>query len=87
MRSLVPWNRDRSSARTRTGVGLGLRWDFHESAALKVQLERIKQNRPPFLGINSVVYSPNMPPINPAYRGPGWDGRMNVLSVNLDFVF
>ncbi len=65
----------------------GLRWDFHESAALKVQLERIKQNRPPFLGINSVVYSPNMPPINPAYRGPGWDGRMNVLSVNLDFVF
>jgi len=66
---------------------LGLRWDFHESAALKVQVESIKQTRAPFLGINSVVYSPNMPPINPAYRGPAWDGRMKVLSVNLDFVF
>ncbi|MBH9552208.1 hypothetical protein [Inhella gelatinilytica] len=65
---------------------LGVRWEVRENFALKLQWESIKNTRAPFLGMNSVIYSPTTRPIG-TYIGPAWDGKMNVLSVNLDFVF
>lgn len=65
---------------------VGVRWDFRENFALKLQFESMKQTRPPFLGINSVVATPNVPPIG-TYTGPAFDGKVNLISVNLDFVF
>lgn len=65
---------------------LGVRWDFRENFALKLQYESIKHTRAPFLGVNGVVFSPTPRPIG-TYTGPAWDGKVNVVSVNLDFVF
>lgn len=65
---------------------LGLRCELRENLALKLQVERLHATRPPFLGVDNIVSSPTLPPIG-AYSGPAWDGRMNAVSVNLDFVF
>lgn len=65
---------------------IGLRWDFRENFALKLQAEALKLTRPPYLGVDSVVSYPNVPPIG-SYAGPAFDGRVKLLSVNLDFVF
>jgi len=52
---------------------LGTRWDFHDNMALKLQYDRVGGAR------DSVM----------TFRGPNiaWDGRMDVLSVSLDFAF
>jgi len=54
-------------------VSLGVRWDFRDNMALKVQWDAIR-GRP-----DSVF----------PYRWevPGWDGRTNIFSLALDFVF
>ncbi|MBT9456518.1 MAG: hypothetical protein IV097_07840 [Burkholderiaceae bacterium] len=65
---------------------LGLRWDLHDGLALKVQLERAHVNRDPVLGSTSVISFPLAPPVGD-YTGPAFDGRVNMVSVNLDFVF
>lgn len=70
----------------RSSQQLGLRWDFRENFALKVQLETLKLTRAPLLGVDSVVSYPSPPPIG-SYTGPAFDGKVKLLSVNLDFVF
>lgn len=52
---------------------LGLRWDFHEHWAMKLQLDTIRGNS------NSLFL----------FRGPDapWNGRIHVLSATLDFTF
>jgi hypothetical protein len=52
---------------------LGVRWNFHENYALKVQYDALQGAR------DSKFF----------FRGPNpaWDGRMRVLSVALDFAF
>jgi hypothetical protein len=51
---------------------IGLRWDFHKSAALKVQIDHVK----PRDGAGAFV--------NPA---PGFTGPVNVYAAGIDFVF
>ena len=54
-------------------ASLGLRWDFHPKADLKVQVDRVS-GRPDA----TLLW------LNPS---PGWDGKSTVASVVLDFVF
>ncbi len=65
---------------------VGVRWDFRENFALKLAYETFKLTRPPFLGVNGVVSYPTSPPIG-GYTGPAPDGKVNMISINLDFVF
>ena len=66
---------------------LGLRWDLHARAALKLQWERYRATREGrVLGQSHYLEVPAPPPIGP-YQGPAWDGRVNQWSLNLDFVF
>ncbi len=66
---------------------LGLRWDFHARAALKLQWERYRATREGRItGQSHYLEVPAPPPIGP-YQGPAWDGRVNQWSLNLDFVF
>ncbi len=54
-------------------VTLGTRWDFHRNMAMKVQLDAVR-------GAQDSVFP---------FRGPAvqWGGRMNVMSVTVDFAF
>ena len=54
----------------------GLRWDFADQADLKLQVDRIRSH-------NATGLLQDFNPLVPS----GWDGRMTVLSVTLDFVF
>jgi len=65
---------------------IGLRWDLAENFALKFQYENIKNTQDFRLGQNGTVSYPSPPPIG-TYTGPAWDGKVRMLSVNLDFVF
>lgn len=58
---------------------LGLRWDVHERAALKLQAEHWRSTRD--------TRTPRSDEIVLAERSPGWDGRVNLFSVSLDFIF
>ncbi|WP_457425448.1 hypothetical protein [Roseateles sp. P5_E7] len=58
---------------------LGLRWDLHERAALKLQLEHWRSTRDTLTPRNDeILFSGG---------ATGWDGRVNLLSASLDFVF
>ncbi len=61
-----------SNAAIQTSDSLGLRWDFHKAAALKIQFDHVK----PSDGAGTFV--------NPK---PGFKGPVNVLAVGIDFVF
>jgi hypothetical protein len=61
------------SVANQTTLALGLRWDFHPKAALKVQVDH-------------VIARPDATLLFTAVQ-PGWDGRVTVASVLLDFVF
>lgn len=65
---------------------LGLRWDWRENLALKLQLESLHHTRETELGLNNVVSFPFAPPLG-SYAGPRWDGRVQVLTLALDLVF
>lgn len=58
---------------------IGLRWDLHERAAFKLQLEHWRSTRD--------TLTPRSDEIVLADGSGGWDGRVNLLSVSLDFVF
>jgi hypothetical protein len=58
---------------------VGARWDLHERAALKLQLERWHSTRD--------TLTPRSDEILLAEGSGGWDGRVKLLSVSLDFVF
>ncbi|MFY7863459.1 hypothetical protein [Roseateles sp.] len=57
----------------------GLRWDWHEQAALKVQYERWTGSGDKSTPRNGEIQ------LKPGH--PPWDGRVSLLSVSLDFVF
>lgn len=61
-----------ANAAVQSSNSIGLRWDFHKAAALKVQLDRVT----PSDGAGTFV--------NPK---PGFKGPVNVLAVGIDFVF
>ena len=63
---------DHSRANQST-VSLGVRWDVHPKAALKVQVDRVSA-RPDatLLWLNT---------------SPGWDGKATLAAITLDFVF
>lgn len=80
------YDRFLQSANDRKIWQLGLRWDWRENLALKLQLEQFHHTRETRLGLINVVSYPFAPPLG-SYSGAAWDGRVQVLSVNLDFVF
>jgi hypothetical protein len=65
---------------------LGVRWDFAEGMALKLQYENIRNTQDIKLGQNGTVSYPSPPPIG-SYTGPSWDGRVRMTTLNIDFVF
>lgn len=58
---------------------LGLRWDVHERAALKLQAEHWRSTRDTLTPRSDEILLPA--------GSAGWDGRVNLISVSLDFVF
>jgi hypothetical protein len=54
-------------------VALGLRWDFHPKAALKVQVDHVSSDPNATLLWSQTT--------------PGWNGKATIASVVLDFVF
>ncbi len=65
---------------------IGTRWDFHENMALKLQFENFRNTRNSTIGVSNVVSYPSPPPIG-TYAGPKWDGSVNLVTLNFDFVF
>jgi hypothetical protein len=59
-------------------LSAGLRWDLAPTAAVKVQVDRVRSHNA-YAPWKSNAASPADP--------PGWDGRATVISVTLDFVF
>lgn len=57
---------------------VGLRWDLHEHAAFKLQLEHWRSTRDTQTPRADEIVLP---------AGRGWDGRVSLVSVSLDFVF
>lgn len=54
-------------------ITLGTRWDFVHNVALKAQLDLVRGKPDSLFSVRNET--------------PGWDGRMNVFSLSLDFVF
>ena len=65
---------------------IGTRWDFAENMALKLQYESFRNTRNSTIGVTNVVSYPSPPPIG-TYAGPKWDGKVNLVTLNFDFVF
>ena len=65
---------------------IGTRWDFAENMALKLQYETFRNTRNSTIGVTNVVSYPSPPPIG-TYAGPKWDGKVNLVTLNFDFVF
>ncbi|MDR7332179.1 hypothetical protein [Roseateles asaccharophilus] len=57
----------------------GLRWDLHEQAALKLQWEQWRSTRDTLTSRSDEIV---LPP-----TATGWDGRVRMITVALDFVF
>jgi hypothetical protein len=63
-------------------VQAGVRWDWHDQAALKLQYERWTATRD-----TSTPRSGQITLAPPGPGAPSWDGSANLLTVSLDFVF
>lgn len=61
---------------------LGTRWDFAKNVALKLQYEKIKMAYPSVGASSYVSY-----PTGLLGKPNGFDGRVSLVTVNLDFVF
>ncbi|MBC3872455.1 porin [Undibacterium flavidum] len=61
---------------------VGVRWDFAKNLALKAQLERIKMDSPEIGASSYVQYPTSM-----LGKPNGFDGRVSMFTLNLDFVF
>lgn len=70
----------------RRSRGLGLRWDLREGLAAKLQWEQLDKQRDPIFGSGAVLSIPAPPPVG-NYRGPAFDGRAELLTLKLDWVF
>lgn len=67
----------------RTQLGAGLRWDFAPKFALKVQWDRYRVDHPTY-GTNPALSFDIPAPPAPSTT---FDGKVNSLTVNLDFIF
>lgn len=65
---------------------LGLRWDFADRWALKVQHESFRNTQETRVGQTGLLSYPAPPPVG-SYAGPAWDGALKMTTVKLDFVF
>lgn len=66
----------------RDTYALGLRWDFAKNLALKAQYDYIKMAKPEIGSTGVVTYPTSM-----QGKPSGFDGRVSMLTINLDFVF
>lgn len=57
----------------RTTYSLGMRWDLRADMALKFQWDTVRATKDTLFSLRNV--------------DPGWDGKTDVLSVTLDFIF
>ncbi|MDT8999112.1 hypothetical protein RQP53_07515 [Paucibacter sp. APW11] len=70
----------------RRSTELGLRWDVQEGVALKLQWEHLLKVRDRVYSGGAVLAFPAPPPIG-SYRGPAFDGSVELLTLKLDWVF
>lgn len=68
---------------SRDVMSIGTRWDFAKNLALKVQVERAKMKYPS-VGASNGHYSYETSLLG---KPNGFDGRVSMFTVNLDFVF
>ncbi len=68
---------------SRDAVTLGVRWDFAKNLALKAQYERMKMKNPA-VGASSGFQSYETSLLG---KPNGFDGKVSMFTVNLDFVF
>jgi hypothetical protein len=68
---------------SRDVMSVGVRWDFAKNLALKAQVERAKMKSPQ-VGASNGFYSYETSMLG---KPSGFDGRVSMFTVNLDFVF
>lgn len=68
---------------SRDAMSIGVRWDFAKNLALKAQLERAKMKNPA-VGASNGYFSYDTSMLG---KPNGFDGRVSMLTLNLDFVF
>ncbi|MBR7799661.1 porin [Undibacterium fentianense] len=68
---------------SRDVLALGVRWDFAKNLALKAQIERTKL-KSPAVGASNGYYSYETSMLG---KPNGFDGRVSMFTLNLDFVF
>jgi hypothetical protein len=68
---------------SRDVMAIGVRWDFYKNLALKAQLERAKMKYPS-IGTTNGYYSYDTSMLG---KSTGFDGRVSMFTLNLDFVF
>ena len=66
----------------RSTISLGMRWDLREKMALKAQVDHVMVAYP-LTGANTTLVIPTSLLGKPS----GFDGRLNVFTLNLDFAF
>lgn len=66
----------------RDAYALGVRWDFAKNLALKAQFDSIKMAKPEIGSTGIITYPTSM-----LGKPSGFDGRVSMLTFNLDFVF
>lgn len=66
-----------------TNLGLGLRWDFARNLALKLQVEHLNYDQAEIGASGGLVSYPTSLLGKPS----GFDGKVNLYSLNLDFIF
>lgn len=64
-------------------MSLGVRWDFAKNLALKAQVERAKMKNPA-VGASNGFYSYETSMLG---KSSGFDGKVSMFTLNLDFVF
>lgn len=71
----------------RNGWQLGVRLELAEGLALKAQLDGFRNTRDSTSGQLAGALLVPLPPALGGPAGPAYDGRMRIVSVNLDYVF
>lgn len=77
--SITALDRRLQSQQDRRILQAGLRWDVHEQAALKLQWEQWRSTRDTLTSRSDEIVLPQ--------TAAGWDGKVRMLTVALDFVF
>lgn len=67
----------------RKQIGAGVRWDFAPKYALKFQWDQYKVSHPTYGTNPALSYAIPAPPATPST----FDGKVNSLTLNLDFIF